>query len=114
MNKSVEDLVEKVRQYAEDPTEQDPNKPRRPLTGYYADSDGTERPLHLPVNDRGHLANESSVGRNSLPRMKKRTNSEALSEKSKSMEDLSSSSSREILEEVNYVIYTVSQVHSLQ
>jgi hypothetical protein len=107
MNKSVEDLVEKVREYAEDPNPDfDDTKPRRPLTGYYADSQDTEassqvRPLQVPLNDRGRMVRESLESRNSLPRMKKaRGNSETMAEKSRSMEDLSSGSSREILNEV--------------
>jgi hypothetical protein len=107
MNKSVEDLVEKVREYAEDPSLDE--KPRRPLTGYYADSKDIEassrvRPLHVPVNDRGRLVKEPLEQRNSLPRTRKaRVGQDALAEKSKSMEDLSSSSSHEVLDEVQYV-----------
>jgi hypothetical protein len=107
MNKSVEDLVEKVREYAEDPSLDE--KPRRPLTGYYADSKDIEassrvRPLHVPVNDRGRLVKEPLEQRNSLPRTRKaRGGQDALAEKSKSMEDLSSSSSHEVLDEVQYV-----------
>ena len=101
MNKSVEDLVEKVREYAEDPVPE--SKPRRPLTGYYADPESTESstrmlPLNVPLNGRGLVEGRN----NSLPRMKKtRGNSEVKAEKSRSMEDLSSgSSSREVLDEV--------------
>lgn len=100
MNKPVEDLVEKVREYAEDPSLD--AKPRRPLTGYYADPQGIEasvRPLHAPVNDHGRLMKEALDERNSLPRMKGRSN-EALTQKSRSMEDLSSASSHELLKEV--------------
>ena len=95
MNKSVEDLMEKVREYAEDPNPDFDSKPRRPLTGYYADSQDAEassnvRPLLVPLNDRGHKFKESLESRNSLPRMRKaRGNSENMTEKSRSMEDLS-------------------------
>ena len=105
MNKSVEDLMEKVREYAEDPNPDFDSKPRRPLTGYYAESqDGeassTVQPLLVPLNDRGPKFRENLESRNSLPRMKKaRGNTENLTEKSRSMEDLSGGSSREILSE---------------
>ena len=108
MNKSVEDLVEKVREYAEDPSLD--SKPRRPLTGYYADPEGAEsssrvRPLNVPVNDREQLTKQGLEGRNnSLPRMRKtRSNNEDMAEKSRSMEDLSSGSSREVLDEVQII-----------
>jgi hypothetical protein len=109
MNKSVEDLVEKVREYAEDPSVDD--KPRRPLTGYYADPQDIEaasrvRPLHVSVNERGHVLKENLEERNSLPRVNKtRGNNDAMAEKSRSMEDLSSASSREVLSEVQQYIF---------
>lgn len=88
MNKSVEDLVEKVREYAEDPEDE---KPKRPLTGYYADPQSIEansrvRPLHKTANDRERIIKDALEERNSFS---KEQNEPHLATKSRSLEDLS-------------------------
>ena len=91
MNKSVEDLVEKVRQYAGDDDDDHvtETKPRRPLTGYYTtpqnvDITGRVRPLRTNNPD---LRKEVLIDRNSFA-------SEGPPEKTTSLEDLSGSEER--------------------
>ncbi|XP_028393127.1 neurabin-1-like [Dendronephthya gigantea] len=96
MNKSVEDLVEKVREYADDPNLD--SKPRRPLTGYYAGAEGKDEAASqvIPLNV---AVKEHEEERNSLTRGKERGSNEGIAQKTRSMEDLSPGSSREILDE---------------
>lgn len=99
MKKSVDDLMEKVRQYANDPSID--AKPRRPLTGYYAKPEDMEassrvRPMHVPVSTR-----DASIERNSLPRMNT-PRGDKEKEKSRSMEDLSCGSSHDLLHQVKH------------
>ena len=103
----MEDLVEKVREYAGDPSLG--AKPRRPLTGYYPGAENDEAasqviPLNVAVKDH-------EEERNSLPRVKARGSTEALAQKSRSMEDLSTGSSREVLDEVLYYTEPLISIH---
>lgn len=84
--------MEKVREYAEEDPKSD-GKPRRPLTGYYANRPNIEastpaRLLHSTVNDRERIIKDAEGERYSFPKSRGYSD-EMFAEQSKSLENVS-------------------------